>query len=316
MTTASNNNINEAVEALYDLHVGVIGKGSERHEKPHKPVLLLAVLDFIAKGKATPDRVPWTLDIRERFTLYFEQVKKPCDQNTPENPFLFLRKEKWWQPVKISRNGDHPLEATPTVGDATAGTVFARVSAPISTWLLQPLHRLRLREALISRFFPQARDRLERFFQEPFIIQDNSPEGQENCNASETGAGRSSGFRRKILEIYDYQCAACGLRIKLPQVGDLTFVDAAHIIPFEEGQNDYPTNGIALCKNHHWAMDRFIIAPSPTGLWKVSAKIDARRSIGEKELRSLHNTPILKPSEEAFYPEESALEWRCARLIA
>jgi len=31
---------------------------------------------------------------------------------------------------------------------------------------------------------------------------------------------------------------------------------ATHLIPFSESRNDHPTNGLALCKNHHWAMDR------------------------------------------------------------
>jgi len=76
-------------------------------------------------------------------------------------------------------------------------------------------------------------------------------------------SGRNRAFRRKVLEIHDYQCAACGLRIKMPEVSDLTFVDAAHLIPFSESQNDHPNNGLALCKNHHWAMDRHLIAPAP-----------------------------------------------------
>ena len=41
-------NIDEAVERLYDLNVGVIGTGSARHERPHKPLLILAALDVIA----------------------------------------------------------------------------------------------------------------------------------------------------------------------------------------------------------------------------------------------------------------------------
>ena len=36
--------IDDAIEWIYGLHVGVTGTGTARHEKPHKPVLLLAVL--------------------------------------------------------------------------------------------------------------------------------------------------------------------------------------------------------------------------------------------------------------------------------
>jgi putative restriction endonuclease len=38
-------------------------------------------------------------------------------------------------------------------------------------------------------------------------------------------------------------------------------VDAAHIEPFAETQNDDIENGLALCKNAHWMFDE--------GLWSV-----------------------------------------------
>ena len=42
----------EAIEALSSLSTGVIGSGPARRERPHKPVMLLAVLDAVATGKA------------------------------------------------------------------------------------------------------------------------------------------------------------------------------------------------------------------------------------------------------------------------
>jgi hypothetical protein len=60
---------NQAVEALYGLSVGIIGQGAERHERPHKPLLLLAVLDLIAQGRATPDRVVWCRSVKGTVAL-------------------------------------------------------------------------------------------------------------------------------------------------------------------------------------------------------------------------------------------------------
>jgi putative restriction endonuclease len=127
--------------------------------------------------------------------------------------------------------------------------------------------------------------------------------------------GRSPAFRRKILEIYDHQCAACGLRIKLPTARDVSFIDAAHLIPFAESRNDHPTNGLALCKNHHWAMDRDIIAPGPDLHWHVSRVLDARRSTGEAALVELSGRAVLLPRNEAFLPAKEFLEWRAQRLV-
>jgi putative restriction endonuclease len=99
-------------------------------------------------------------------------------------------------------------------------------------------------------------------------------------------------------------------------VEDLTFVDAAHLIPFYEGHNDHPTNGMALCKNHHWAMDRRLIAPHPDGKWVVSTSLLAHRSPGERELTDLRGREFLPPKEVAFYPSAKALWWRVERLLA
>jgi putative restriction endonuclease len=118
-----------------------------------------------------------------------------------------------------------------------------------------------------------------------------------------------------VLKAYDFQCAACGLRIKLPEA-DLTFVDGAHIIPFEVSGNDNPTNGLALCKNHHWAMDRFLVVPTPAGVWKVSPRLDARRSPGEQALVALNNQPLLPPHEDAYRPDPAGLAWRAERIYA
>ena len=95
---------------------------------------------------------------------------------------------------------------------------------------------------------------------------------------------------------------------------DLTFVDAAHLIPYSEQPNDHPSNGLALCKNHHWAMDRFLIAPCPDGHWKVSRRIIPQRSPGENDLAALAGNPVLPPNESAFAPAKDALAWRCERL--
>ena len=48
-----------------------------------------------------------------------------------------------------------------------------------------------------------------------------------------------------------------------------------------------PELQIALCKNHHWAMDRQLIAPGPDGLWHIARSIIRHRSTGEAELADL-----------------------------
>lgn len=309
--------IEDAIERLYGLNVGVIGSGSSRHERPHKPLLLLASLDLLALGRAKAEWVPWSEELRERFATYFTIVRRNDDQNTPENPFYYLRGDRFWEPLNFSSGAELPLTTTPTVAEAKAGTVFARLTDGMEAFVQFPEQRGRLRDALVSRYFPALRPAITALFVEA-IPAAEEPTDAGRCNEDEGGdslPGRDPAFRRIVLEAYDYQCAACGLRIKLPEA-DLTFVDGAHIIPFRETRNDHPTNGLALCKNHHWAMDRFLIVPTPEGLWKTSARLDGRRSPGEKALVELHDQPLLPPHDEAFRPDPVGLAWRAERIYA
>jgi putative restriction endonuclease len=91
---------------------------------------------------------------------------------------------------------------------------------------------------------------------------------------------------------------------------------AAHLIPFAASRNDHPTNGLALCKNHHWAMDRNLIAPCPDHHWHVAKILDPRRSTGEKEIIELSGKSLLLPKDPAFHPDEGGLKCRCERLSA
>lgn len=309
--------IDEAVERLYDLNVGVIGTtAGDRHERPHKPVLLLATLDLIAEGQARPDAVPWSSALRRRFAEYFAQVRSHDDQATPQNPFRYLQSDAIWAPTEAIDGHLVPLQREPRVFECDSGLISAALTGGLEDWVLTPSNRTALRRALVARYFPQARPRLEPLFRDVERTERIAEPSEPRSEAEREGPGRNRGFRNKVLEIYDHQCAACGLRINVPGVQDGTFVDAAHLIPFAETANDHPTNGIALCKNHHWAMDRYLIAPAADGRWRASSRLIAHRSPGEQALAELRGREVLTPREIAFMPAIAALDWRCARLLA
>ena len=62
---------------------------------------------------------------------------------------------------------------------------------------------------------------------------------------------RDNSFKKRILTAYSCQCAFCSVQLKL--------IDAAHVIPVEEGGSDETANGIALCAIHHRAYDRKLV---------------------------------------------------------
>ncbi|MFC1477602.1 HNH endonuclease [candidate division KSB1 bacterium] len=117
-------------------------------------------------------------------------------------------------------------------------------------------------------------------------------------------------FREKVLHAYRSQCALCRLR-------HLELLDAAHIIPdCEPDSRQTVDNGIALCKLHHAAFDRFIIGITP------DYTIDVRQDILDEEdgpmlrhgLQKLHRSRILLPHSQDDRPDRELLDKRYERF--
>lgn len=301
--------LEDAVILLYSLK----RDRSSGHEKPHKPVLLLAIMDLIETGEIVDNRIQPGDRLRELFRSYFEVVKQGNDQCSPENPFYFLSGESFWQLV-MAEGETHIYDgvahkSAPSWRQLQARVSHAEIDPGLFAHMANPVDREILRGAIYRRYFPKLREALQLL-----CMEHTQKPGSEAQSAAEDPAempGRDSGFRKIIREIYDYRCSACGLRI---HISNVTLVEAAHIMPFHLTRNDNPTNGIALCRNHHYSMDQGLIAPGPDLRWHTSGQLDGRRD-GEADLLQLDRQGILLPKDKKYYPDEEALEWRVGELI-
>ncbi len=196
------------------------------------------------------------------------------------------------------------------VGIISQVIAYAYLDEELFALLTQSASRLILRDSLISRYFPEHRDSLATLFEKERkvgLYRDLLEEQTEGRTIKEDRSAypeevRDTAFRRMVTSAYDYRCAACGMRVV---VEDATMVDAAHLIPFSISKDDDPRNGIALCKNHHWAMDRYLIAPGPDVLWHVSKSFD-RRIRDHQPVLDLDRQKILLPRENRYQPKD---EW-------
>ncbi|HEY0757093.1 MAG TPA: HNH endonuclease, partial [Ktedonobacteraceae bacterium] len=66
-------------------------------------------------------------------------------------------------------------------------------------------------------------------------------------------------FRKEIRTAYNQRCVMCGGRFPTSDCNEKPGVDAAHILPWAEYDLDKVYNGVALCKQHHWAFDEGIL---------------------------------------------------------
>jgi len=76
--------------------------------------------------------------------------------------------------------------------------------------------------------------------------------------AARRGAA-SARFRKEVRSAYRSTCAMCGASLPSTQFNRTPGVDAAHILPWAEYDMDVVSNGICLCKIHHWAFDESLV---------------------------------------------------------
>jgi len=126
---------------------------------------------------------------------------------------------------------------------------------------------------------------------------------------------RTRGFRMAVIDVYDYKCAFCGLKINSP--GTLLWeVEAAHIVPHNEKGKDDVLNGVALCRLHHWAFDVGWLAIENDFTIRVSSKINSLSSDYGKmsnydfiRIFSSQRTKMFLPDKRTIYPHQSAISW-------
>jgi putative restriction endonuclease len=302
-----------------DLNCGRVGS----HERPHKPVMLLSVLDLAESGQLIHNRIYLGPQLLELFRRYFDIVRTDTDQPTPINPFFYLRGDEFWHhQVHPGQEAVYRTMSNPG-GMAMLNSVvaYAWLDNDLHAAIIDPVKREQLRQALITRYFAPHQQAImavvEREKQigiyERFLDQSTLGKVAEPATPPYNNEIRDTGFRRIVTRAYDYRCAACGLRVYLDDGRML--VEAAHLVPFAETHDDNPCNGMALCKNHHWAMDQFLIAPGPDHRWHVSQKLDDRLE-GQQDLLQLQDRTVLLPGDTRYHPRKESLEWRTERLLA
>lgn len=304
-------NLDGYLKKFTKLRTGV----SHGHIKPHKPVMMLSILSLIENKKITSNRIDYSPRLLELFNRFFDIVRTEQDALNPLLPFFYLRGDNFFhhKPFNDEEHSYKALSDPGSVKKFTGIVEYAYLDEELWTYIQDQTALNTLRDGLIQSYFPNYKAQIESIVKEEKEISgyETVLKGEPDKIKETRSVYRSTAFARIIREIYDYRCAACGLRLNL---NGLVIIDAAHLIPFSESQDDDPRNGIALCKNHHWAMDKFLIVPGTDRLWHVSPELDDRIE-GCKEIISLNKRKILLPHDQKYYPKKESLNWRHIRIL-
>ncbi len=123
---------------------------------------------------------------------------------------------------------------------------------------------------------------------------------------------RSPGFRNRVLQAYEYQCAVCGFNVRL---GDtLVAVEAAHIKWHQYGGPDNEENGIALCSMHHKLFDKGVFTLDRSLIFWVAEEAHGTSGFDEWLMR-YHGRPIRRPQSTEYYPNENYINWHVREVF-
>ena len=294
-----------------------------RGPAPHKPNLLLAVIELIEGGQVTENKIPVSPELAEIFLKYWPKVtnRKPDFAM----PFFHLKTDGFWH-LHPNAGYETALRVTnqiKTVSRLREIVAFASLDEDLFLLLTDARDRETIRQTIIHTYFPECKEQIEILiaetqhigaYRESLIDQVEVPFSTRKPNSpSQTDIKiRSAGFRQAIMRLYNYTCAACELRIVTMDGESAT--DAAHIIPFRFSKNDDVRNGISFCKLHHWAFDKGLFSLDETYQIIVSDLMSDQGPTGRR-LTELQDKPILLPDKAQLYPAQDAMAWHRKKTL-
>jgi len=274
----------------------------EHGKAPHKPLLLLVLLDLAEAGELNDQELELTPQLAYRFSVYASIIVHRWPQPvTIRYPFFHLHSDGFWTPLDNLKN---------QTGDRERAR-FALIQSGFYETLRDQEFRMRARHLLISTYF-NADERAALYALANMEVPDEDQIGKEIDLPAILDAekkGREARFRVCVLYAYGFMCSLT--RYRLSTVDNESIVDAAHIHQFSDSGNNDPRNGLALCKNAHWLFDR--------GLWTLNDdyKVFVARSYideesldpGTKKLADYHGQRIHLPKNESAWPDPQYIKW-------
>jgi putative restriction endonuclease len=285
---------------------------------PHKPTLLLSVIEQFEKGRIQHNQIYLTPELIATFLKYWSNLVTTDHRSDISLPFFHLTGDKFW--YLMPNPGFEATVASRTKIKGLAAlrnTVkYAYVDDELFEYLQDISSRIQLIEILISKWFPTQTTLLKNLCQvdemENIQLKLFEKGGAvytiEDVKDQDKTFVRNSAFRRNIVSLYQQNCALCRLKIVSQDGQDI--VDGAHIKPFSEFHDDRFDNGIALCKNHHWAFDRGWFGVNDD--YKIIVpphRIYEETPVNMRSLQDYNGEDILLPNEETYNPRVDSLQW-------
>lgn len=295
---------------------------------PHKPILLISVLQTFQNGINTNQRIYITPELVALFKSNWNSLVTSNHDCRFVLPFYHLISDKFWK--LIPKPGfENILQLSASMRS------FANLNAAVDCAIIEEdLYELMkdkksneiLTQFLLGEYFPKSKgnfNNLSGSQQNLFadienkILKEPSEEYRqeikkllEQKNEEEIFL-RGSLFKREIPKIYNNTCCISGM--KIDATINVSMIDACHIVPFSFSYDDTVTNGIALCPNLHRAFDKGLIAIDEN--YKVVVSKNFKENENSYSIRAFENKIINLPSIESYFPTANNFNWHFKNIF-
>jgi len=229
-----------------------------RGAAPHKPILLLSVIEQFEQRKITVNQIYPTASLIATFSKYWSYLGSEKHQDASYLPFFYLKSDQFWHLKARLGLEDIIVSFKPkSLKSLKSLILYAFLDQELFLLLQDRISRSVLINVLVETWFAHKKEQVNKLFQiDAFQEFQNTLKDSggkvytvEELNSEDKAIVRDAAFRKVVVSVYNYHCAFCGLKI-ITSLGQ-NIVDGAHIQPFAEFRDDRIDNGLSLCKNHH-----------------------------------------------------------------
>ncbi len=308
------NTLDSYIKALIHLKRGNTRLGVA----PHKPVLLISVIELIEKGIVSENKIYINADLVGTFKENWQLLVNTLHQPDFTQPFYYLQSDKaagqpFW--FLIPYGGCQINAHIKSVNTLASVVAYGSFSEELYLLLNDPVYRLTIKEGLLNTYFPKTRQNLigvqkyEGYIHqlEDYIL--NEPETQYKrvkIETEEDAFVRGGLFKKLVSKAYSTTCSFTGMQ--LSSTYGHNFIDACHIVPFSLAHDDKISNGIALCPNMHRAFDRGLLSIDQDYRIIISSGVieDAQHV---HNIKQLEGKRINLPLGQQYYPSQDNMAW-------
>lgn len=292
---------------------------------PHKPILLISIIELIEKGLVWNNRVYVNTDLVGTFQENWRLLVNTLHQPDFTQPFFYLQSEKnngkqfWFLQPKLGCQINAHIKSVSRLAEVLD---FGYFDSEFFQLLIDHVSKNVIKTLLLDTYFPETKNTFLLSKQkglgyihdlQEYIL--NEPEAKYRHIKIETEEDifvRGGLFKKLVPKVYDSTCCFTGMRLE--SIYGHNFIDACHIVPFSQTHDDKINNGIALCPNLHRAFDRGLVSIDNEYNILISSQITENEG-HPYGLTKLRGTKIRLPFGNNQYPSQENLDFHRNKIF-